>query len=79
MPLELYGTQTCPYTAELRGELDWQGKEFVEYDVDADAAARERLFSLVRGAVSVPVLVEEGRVVQIGWQGRGCYVAAPPP
>ncbi len=77
MPLELYGTRTCPYTAELRCELDWQGKEFVEYDVDADPVARERLFGLVSGAVSVPVLVDEGRVVQVGWQGRGCYVAAP--
>lgn len=75
MRLELYGTRTCPYTAELRSELDWQGKEFVEYDVETDSAARKRLFDLVSGAVSVPVLVEEGRVVQIGWQGRGCYVA----
>ena len=76
MPLELYGTRTCPYTAEMRSDLEWQGRAFVEYDVEADAAARERLFSLVEGAVSVPVLVDEGRIVQVGWKGQGCYVTA---
>jgi glutaredoxin 3 len=73
--LELYGTASCPYTAELRADLVWRRVEFVEYDVDADAAARERLFALIPQAPrSVPVLVEEGRVIQVGWQGRGCAV-----
>jgi mycoredoxin len=79
MPLELFGTRSCPYTAELRQELEWDDKTFVEFDVDADAAARDRLFALVRAPVSVPVLVEDGRVVQVGWNGRGCYVNATRP
>ena len=29
-----------------------------------------------RGQRTVPVLVEDGKVVQIGWQGRGCVVNA---
>jgi glutaredoxin 3 len=58
----------------MRSELEWEGRPFVEYDVEADAAARERLFSLVDGAVRVPVLVDEGRIVQVGWKGQGCYV-----
>ncbi len=76
MPLELYGTRSCPYTAELRSELQWDGKPFVEYDVEADAGALRRLFALVSGSVSVPVLVEDGQVIQVGWNGQGCYVAA---
>lgn len=75
MPLELFGTRGCPYTAELRDELEWDGKPFVEYDVEADAAARDRLFDLCSGAASVPLLVEDGRVLQVGWKGRSCYVA----
>jgi glutaredoxin 3 len=76
--VELYGTASCPFTAELRADLLWRGVEFVEYDVDADAVARERFFVLVPHAPrSVPVLVEDGRVVQTGWQGRGCAVTAP--
>jgi mycoredoxin len=75
MALELYGTQSCPYTAELRADLEWRRVDFVEYDVDADAAARSRLFALIpQTPRSVPVLVENGRVVQVGWQGRGCAV-----
>jgi mycoredoxin len=76
MPLELYGTRSCPYTAELRAQLEWDDRPFVEYDVEADAAARDRLFMLITGSASVPVLVEDGRVVQVGWQGRSCYAAA---
>lgn len=74
MALELYGTASCPYTAELRADLEWRGKEFVEYDVDQDVEARERLFAIVPQPYSVPVLVDDGQVVQVGWQGRGCAV-----
>ncbi|HKU82208.1 MAG TPA: glutaredoxin [Candidatus Tumulicola sp.] len=79
MPLELYGTQACPYTADLRAELDWDAKVYVEYDVETDAQARARLFALTAGAGGVPVLVENGRVVQVGYNGRSCYVTAGPP
>jgi glutaredoxin 3 len=29
---------------------------------------------LSAGQRSVPVLVEDGKVIQIGWQGRSCMV-----
>jgi glutaredoxin 3 len=31
---------------------------------------------LAPGQRRVPVLVEDGRVIQIGWQGHGCTVGA---
>lgn len=74
MVRELYGTRGCPYTRELRDELDWQDRDFVEYDVERDAEALQRVTSLCGGTVSVPVLVENGRVVQVGVAGRSCYV-----
>ena len=70
--LELFGTASCPYTRELREWLEWKRSEFVEYDVDEDPSARERLLILAEGQSSVPVLVEDGKVVQVGWQGRAC-------
>lgn len=73
--LELYGTKACQYTQEMREWLEWRGAEFVEYDVEADRAARERMRELSGGQRTVPVLIEEGRVVQVGWQGRGCLVS----
>jgi glutaredoxin len=72
--LELYGTAGCPYTRELRESLEWSRREFLEYDVEADPEARERLRSFDATLRTVPVLVEAGKVIQIGWQGRGCAV-----
>lgn len=75
--LELFGGGSCPYTAELREQLHWEGREFVEHDVESDAEAFARLLQLTGGRQNVPVLVEDGRVTQIGWQGRTC-TADPP-
>jgi mycoredoxin len=74
--LELYGTKTCPYTAELRADLEFRGRTFVEYDVEDDAEAQRRMTAFRPGAAAVPVLVEDGRVVQVGYEGRSCYIAA---
>jgi glutaredoxin 3 len=71
---ELYGTSRCPYTQEMRDWLDLRRLEFEEYDVEDDPAALARMKALAGGQRSVPVLVEDGRVIQIGWQGRSCVV-----
>ena len=72
--VELFGTASCPYTQEMRESLEWRGVEFIEYDVDSDPAARARMLQLAGGQRTVPVLVEDGKVSQIGWQGHGCIV-----
>ncbi|HEY8257778.1 MAG TPA: Uxx-star family glutaredoxin-like (seleno)protein [Gemmatimonadales bacterium] len=71
---ELYGTATCPYTRDMREWLEMRGMDFVEYDVEFDRAARERLRAVAGPQRTVPVLVDDGTVVQVGWQGRGCTV-----
>ena len=71
--LELYGAASCPFTAEMRSQLEYDGQPFVEYDVETDRPARERLASLT-GQRMVPALVHDGRVVAVGWHGRGCLV-----
>lgn len=72
--LELYGTARCPHTGEMRDWLEWKRSEFVEYDVEADRAARARMRDIAGGQRTVPILVEDGKVVQVGWQGHGCLV-----
>ncbi len=72
--LELFGTARCPHTQEMRDWLDLRRQDFIEYDVEADPAARARMKEVARGQRNVPILVEDGRVVQVGWQGRSCIV-----
>ena len=74
--LELYGTTSCPYTSELRESLEWRQQEFLEYDVEADPEALARMLKISGGQRHVPILIEEGKVIQIGWQGRSCVVAS---
>ena len=70
---ELFGTSTCPYSREMREWLEWKQYDFVEYDVETDAEARERLIE-ISGQRSVPVLLEDGKLSRVGWQGRGCVI-----
>ena len=72
---ELFGTAACPYTCELREHLQWTRMVFTEYDVEADAAALARMLNLTQGRRTVPVLVKDGKVAEIGWRGRGCIVS----
>jgi glutaredoxin len=74
--LELFGTRACPYTEELRDWLEWNSRDYVEYDVECDHDARARMVEITGGQRTVPVLIEDGKVAQIGWQGRGCVVNA---
>lgn len=73
-PVELYTTAGCPYSAAAREDLEWRGVDFVEYDVESDADARRRMRDLTGDARTVPVIVEEGKPVQVGWMGRGCVI-----
>jgi glutaredoxin len=69
---ELYGAASCLYTRELREWLEWKNRDFEEYDVEADAEAYARMLAATGGQRTVPVLIEDGKVIQVGWQGRGC-------
>ena len=71
---ELFGTARCPYTQELRDWLEFRRVEFTEYDVEQDPEARGRMRVLLGDVRTVPVLVEDDKVIQVGWQGHGCIV-----
>jgi glutaredoxin len=72
--IELFGTARCPHTAEMRDWLEFRRKDFIEYDVEADPEARRRMRELTGGERSVPILMEDGKVSQVGWQGRCCML-----
>ena len=73
-PVILYTASGCPYSAAAREDLEWRGVDFVEYDVEKDRKAYERMIELTGGNRTVPVMVEEGKPVRVGWNGRGCFV-----
>ena len=72
--LELFGSCALSPHPEMRDWLEWKRSDFVEYDVEADPAARARMREIAGGQRTVPILVEDGKVVQVGWQGHGCVV-----
>ena len=69
-----YITAGCPYSAAAREDLEWRRVDFVEYDVEQDREAYERILDLTDGNRTVQVIVEEGKTVQVGWMGQGCFV-----
>ena len=73
-PVHLYTTEGCPYSEAVRDALEWRGVDFVEYDVERDREAYERMLELTGGNRTVPVIVEEGKPAQVGWMGRGCFI-----
>jgi hypothetical protein len=60
--------------SKWRTGWEWRGREFEEYDVKADRAAFARLRELSGGQSMVPVLAEDGKAIQSGWQGFGCVI-----
>ncbi|MEM7734393.1 MAG: glutaredoxin domain-containing protein [Deinococcota bacterium] len=72
--LEVYGANHCRYTAELLEDLEWRGVAFTYYDVDEDAGAKARFIQLTENGRSIPVLVENGKVKSVGYQGRSCLL-----
>jgi glutaredoxin len=74
MKTELFGTAACVYTQDMREWLEEEGRDFVEYDVELDSEALARMRAATGGQSTVPVLLEDGQVIRIGWHGRGCFV-----
>ena len=72
--VELYTAPGCQYSEAAREDLEWRGIDFVEFNVEADPVARQRMLKLTGGSRTVPVIVEEGQPIQIGWMGHGCVI-----
>ena len=72
--VELYTAAGCEHSAAAREDLVWRGVDFVEYDVEKDREAYEQMLGITGGNRTVPVIVEEGKPVQVGWMGRGCFI-----
>lgn len=67
-PVQIYGKDSCGYTAAARREYAARGFPVEYFDVKADPVAMERFLELSGGERRVPLIVEKGRVT-IGYGG----------
>ncbi|WP_410594449.1 glutaredoxin domain-containing protein [Amycolatopsis sp. lyj-23] len=59
MKLTVYGASWCPDVKRSRALLDREGVEYSYVDVEADAAAEQRVRELQDGARRIPTIVWE--------------------
>jgi glutaredoxin len=68
--LELFVKDGCPYCRKQMEQLDKEGVSYRLRNVSRDQAALKELREKY-GASIVPVLVEDGKVKSMGYQGMG--------
>ena len=71
MTLVMYVKPGCPWCEEQRERFRSQGVEWEEIDATADPAARADLIRHTDGTRMVPTVVEDGRVISVGFDGHG--------
>jgi len=61
--VEIYTWKTCPFCIRAKSLLRTKGVEFVEYSIDGDEAARDKMAERANGRRSVPQIFINDRHV----------------
>jgi glutaredoxin 3 len=69
--LIIYTKPGCPYCAKARDHYTGQGIPFEDRNAQDNQAYRAEMLGFTSGDPTVPVIVENGRLKQVGWEGRG--------
>jgi glutaredoxin 3 len=67
----IYTKPGCPYCARAKSWYSDQGIDFVEKNAQDNIAYRREMFVFSNNDPTVPVIVVDGKLREIGWQGRG--------
>lgn len=67
----IYTKPGCPYCARAKAWYADQGIPFEERNAQDDPAYRREMFSFNDNDPTVPTIVENNKLKQIGWEGRG--------
>ena len=71
MEVRIYTKPGCPYCEKARQFYNAKGIAFEERNAQDNLKFREEMLSITDGDPTVPVIVENGHLKQIGWEGRG--------
>jgi glutaredoxin 3 len=71
LSLILYTKPGCPYCAKAREYYTNQGTPFEDRNAQENKVYRKEMLAYTDGDPTVPTIVENGRLKQIGWEGRG--------
>lgn len=66
--VEIFTKPGCPYSRALKRKLEHDGTPYVEYNVQKDAAALQRMLALNGGQRNVPTILM-GEEVIVGFHG----------
>ena len=67
----MYTKPGCPYCAKAKDWYNGQGVAFTEKNAQDNREYRKEMFGFSDNNPTVPVIVEGGKLKQIGWEGRG--------
>jgi glutaredoxin len=67
----IYTKPGCPYCAKAREYYKARGIQFEDRNAQDNPVYRSEMLAITGGDPTVPVIVEDGRLKQIGWEGRG--------
>ena len=71
MEVKIYTKPGCPYCAKAREFYTDRGITFEDLNAQDNMKLRAEMLSITDGDPTVPVIVEDGRLKQIGWEVRG--------
>jgi glutaredoxin len=71
LEVKIYTKPGCPYCAKAREFYNERGIAFQDLNAQDNMKLRAEMLSITDGDPTVPVIVENGRLKQIGWEGRG--------
>ena len=71
MEVIIYTKPGCPYCAKARAHYSSIQQEFEDRNAQDNLEHRREMLALTNGDPTVPVIVEDGSLKQIGWEGRG--------
>jgi glutaredoxin 3 len=67
----IYTKPGCPYCAQAKAWYQDQGVAFEERNAQDNREYRQEMFRYSDNDPTVPVIVIDGKLKQIGWEGRG--------